>query len=75
MPEVDFGIVACVIGLVNLALVLLRTRAPAPPKPVPAEEFDVDGLLGELHGMSRGTGMRVHIHDIESVVRRRCRRE
>lgn len=40
------------------------------PKPIETATVDIDGCLRDLHEKSRASGGKVHIHDVESVLRR-----
>jgi hypothetical protein len=51
------------------AIVWTKVRTPAPPPPIPVKSIDVDGVLRELHTLSRNSGARVHIHDIEQKLK------
>ncbi len=61
------------LAIVALCVIVgTKVRKPAPPPVVtatPVKSIDIDGILRELHEMSRNTGARVHIHDIEQKLK------
>lgn len=64
------GLLICILGLQVLQMIFPRRALPL----LKREGIDADELLTELHGISRTTGGKVHLHEIERVVREHDRR-